>query len=169
MITATQLRDMFDYSPETGVFTRKHTTGYRGRWKAGSAVTGTRDTSGRIQIRIDKVAYLAHRLVWLYLNGEWPTTGIDHKDGDPVNNRADNLRLATASQNAQNQRRAHAGNITNRLGVTWHRRDRVYQASIRAEGKLNYLGTFSCPDKAYEAYRSAKAELHPFGTLGGVT
>lgn len=82
------------------------------------------------------------------------TLFADHIDGDTLNNRRVNLRIATPSQNAQNQRVFR----TNRLGlkgvhkVTWGNK---YCACIRVSGKRIYLGNFDDPKDAHAAYCAA--------------
>jgi hypothetical protein len=84
---------------------------------------------------------------------------VDHIDGNPLNNRRSNLRLATPSENQWNQKRSCA-NTSGFKGVGWHERDRRWQARIRKEGKLYHLGNFKSPEEAHEAYCRAAAELH---------
>jgi hypothetical protein len=61
------------------------------------------DQYGYRLIRIDKVLYREHHLVWLKETGEWPSFEIDHKDGDPSNNCYKNLRKADRHGQGANQ------------------------------------------------------------------
>jgi hypothetical protein len=93
MLTAERLRELLDYDPETGVFTRRITTGRNRRWKAGDKVSGRPSaTTGYLGIGIGKRRYAAHRLAWLWMTGEWPKNLMDHRDCDRTNNRWVNLR-----------------------------------------------------------------------------
>lgn len=90
---------------------------------------------------------------------------IDHRDGNGLNNRRSNLRVATSSQNKQNQG-IRADNTSGFKGVTWVKRDRKWQARIEVGGKRRFLGLFKTPEAAHAAYVAANAELH--GSFGRV-
>ena len=132
---------------------------------------GSHHKAGYRQIKIDGVFYLEHRVVWLLAHGAWPELPIDHIDGDRANNRPVNLRLATTTQNAQNQRRAPTSNKSSGLlGVVWEkgtpgRRRGRWCAQIRVDGVLHRLGRFDDKDEAHAAYLSAKRRLHGHCTI----
>lgn len=111
-------------------------------------------------IRVDGRRYLAHRLAWLIMTGEWPATEVDHRDTDPGNNAWTNLRLATRSQNMQNRRAAGRNSATGVLGVSPCRSR--YRAVIKTSGRIRHLGVFATVEAAEAAYLAAKVELHPF-------
>ena len=98
MLTAEFVRTLFDYNSETGVFTRRVS---RGKSPAGS-IAGSCGSDGYIRIGIDGRSYRAHRLAWLYVNGFWPTSQIDHVNCIRTDNRASNLREATHGENQTN-------------------------------------------------------------------
>jgi hypothetical protein len=98
-LTANRLREVLDYNSETGVFTWR--VALRPRMKIGT-VAGWLDERGYRRVRIDARPYLAHRLAWLWMTGEWPSGRLDHRDGDPGNNCWSNLREAMQSQNSAN-------------------------------------------------------------------
>jgi hypothetical protein len=90
------------------------------------------------------------------VTGEWPPERleVDHKDCDPSNNRWDNLRLATASQNQANKKVSRA-NTSGFKGVSWHKDDKRWRAQIRMGGKKVHLGSFDTPESAHRAYSEA--------------
>lgn len=158
---------ILDYDPDTGVFTwrprpREYFATRRAysTWNAryAGAVSKSPDATGYLLISINKRRYKAHRLVWLYMTGRWPTSLIDHIDGDRANNRFSNLREATPSQNAANSR-ARSDNHTGIRGVTWHEMRGKWRARIRAFGKEKHLGLFDNIDDAAAAYERAALEL----------
>lgn len=159
MLTQAQVKELFDYDPETGIIrwmVRK------GSVQAGT-VAGSPNDRGYIQIRIDKTTYRAHRLAWLIFYGRWPENQIDHINGIRTDNRIKNLREANAAQNAQNQRTASSDNKSGYLGVSVFRNK--WQAQIMVNGKNRYIGVYDTPEEAHEAYLAKKRELHEFNTL----
>jgi hypothetical protein len=97
-LTADRLRSLVSYDSETGVFTWR--VSRRGA-KAGE-IAGSVRADGRRLIRIDYERYLASRLAWLYVYGEWPSDLIDHIDRNHSNDAISNLRQATSQQNHWN-------------------------------------------------------------------
>ena len=98
MITQKRLKEVLDYNHVTGTF--YWISGNQGR--VAGAVAGSRESGGYIQIGLDYKKYRAHRLVWLYIYGCFPNGGLDHINGICDDNRIENLREATISQNAMN-------------------------------------------------------------------
>ncbi len=92
---------------------------------------------------------------------------IDHIDGNPANNRLENLRDVSRAVNGQNQKRAQRHNGTGVLGVTRRRnaKSNPYQAHIVVDGRPKYLGVFPTADAASAAYIAAKRALHEGCTL----
>lgn len=78
---------------------------------------------------------------------------VDHANGDPLDNRRENLRLCTNSQNQQN-RRAVQG-VSKYKGVTWHKSAGKWQAQIKVDGRNVYLGLFGSEADAAQAYADA--------------
>lgn len=159
-MSAERLKALFNYDAETGVFTRRVRTAQRSR--AGQSA-GTANARGCVRISIDSRLYLAHRLAWLYITGEWPANGIDHKDGNPSNNAFANLRDVTPRINSENQRRARSDNSNGLLGVT--NSGAKFRAGIQISGKKLHLGSFDTPNSAHQAYLSAKRRMHEGNTL----
>lgn len=143
-LTQARLKELFDYDSEKGAFSRR---------VAGKSAVGSVGRSGYRQIMIDGRQYYAHRLAWLFVNGEWPENQIDHINGLRDDNRISNLRGATASENQQN---------TGRVSVCWNSQAEKWQASIRRGGTRTYLGIFRDRADAVAAYLAAKARMHAF-------
>lgn len=78
---------------------------------------------------------------------------IDHKNGNGLDNRRENLRLASNQQNQQNSQISKA-NKTGFKGVSIHPSGK-YQSSIRANNKDIYLGLFADPKEAAQVYDNA--------------
>jgi hypothetical protein len=91
---------------------------------------------------------------------------IDHIDGDGLNNRRCNLRLATKAQNAHNSR-VRSDNKSGYKGVSWNKKAGKWVAQIQINTKTKYLGLFTTPEDAYAAYCKASAKFHgDFGRVG---
>jgi hypothetical protein len=148
------------YFPETGTFARKRKRLGRPR----SGVAGHVNKQGYRRIQVGSRLYAAHQLVWLVETGDWPSSMIDHRDGERDNNRFGNLRISNNSFNLQNQRRARADNRTaGLLGVSGERGK--FRARIWVRGRSISLGHFADPGEAHSAYLSAKRSLHPGCTI----
>lgn len=145
---AARVRELLRYDPETGRFT----------WRSGPKIGSEAGSRGGryAQIMIGKKNYLAHRLAWLYVHGYVPPQEVDHVNGNPRDNRIENLRLASKSQNAQNQRRS-AKNSSGHKGVSWSRHKQRWRAAIKVGSRSIHLGYFRDPARAAEAYRHAAA------------
>ena len=84
------------------------------------------------------------------------TDQVDHRNGNGLDNRRKNLRLATRSQNCCNARRRKDATLPYR-GIKLDKRDGKYHARISINGKRKHLGTFSDPISAALAFdRAAK-------------
>lgn len=160
MITQEELRELLQYNPDTGVFTRVQP---RARKHKKGDLAGTITTDGYVHIEINGRTYKAHRLAWLYVTGEWPKGLLDHKDGAKDNNAWGNLREASRSLNGQNQTKAHAHSKTGILGVTPRRGKFV--STINIEGRNKMLGTFDDAELAELVYLEAKAKFHTGAVL----
>lgn len=151
-----RVRQLFQYSPETGEFVVVVSTGTR---YAGT-LAGTTNSNGYRQISVDGRVWLAHRLAWLCLTGEWPEKQIDHIDGNKTNNSAANLRLSTGSQNCAN-RGCQSNSKSGIKGVWFVPKDNAWTAMIRTKRKGYHLGYFGTPEEASAAY--AEAAKNMFG------
>lgn len=165
-LTAERVRELLNYDPETGIFTRR--SGRGTRWYAGEAV-GSRQKSGYIEIGLCYQRVYAHRLAWLYMTGSWPKEQIDHKNGNRADNSFANLREATQAVNSQNQRRARSDNKAGLLGVfhRYHTKNsgERFLAMISVDGRLKRIGLFPSAEEAHAAYVEAKRRLHEGCTI----
>lgn len=84
---------------------------------------------------------------------------VDHRDSDGLNNSRTNLRLATRSQNKFNSRMS-ASNTSGYKGVSWHKRQKKWNAYICVNCKLMHLGSFDSPEDAADAYDKAAIQYH---------
>ena len=161
--TQSRLKELLNYDPDTGIFTWRVN---RSNVKAGS-VTGCKANNGYLLIRVDRKAYLAHRLAWCYFYGEdaIPTL-VDHKNGTKSDNRIGNLRPGTKITNGQNRHAAQSNNKSSGLlGVAYIPHTKKFTAYIDKDKKRTYLGLFEDKNDAHAAYLKAKRETHEGCTI----
>jgi len=91
---------------------------------------------------------------------------VDHRDGNGLNNKRSNIRVATNSENQANRKVRAAGASSRFRGVTLHRRTGKWQACIKCLGTSLYLGLFCNEEDAALAYNAA-ALLH-FGEFANL-
>jgi len=84
---------------------------------------------------------------------------VDHRNGDGLYNRRDNIRLATSSQNHCNRSISKA-NTSGFKGVSWDRQKGRWQARIKLRGQQTWLGYFDTAEDAHKAYAAAATKLH---------
>lgn len=164
-LTADELRRVLDYDLASGVFRWRECRGTRA---AKGATAGSLMTIGYIEIRIFKRLYLAHRLAWLWVTGEWPNEQVDHINNVRNDNSWANLRAASNAQNNANTPRRKS-NSTGFKGVYFSKSARKYAASITVNYKSYHLGLYATPQEAHAAYiLAAKEHFGDFAHDGNV-
>ena len=145
----TQARALELFSYQDGSLIWKVTNSNRA--KAGT-VAGTTRKDGYQKIRIGGKPNYLHRIVFLMHFGSVPAV-IDHIDGDPGNNRIENLRAADMRLNQGNKRGEKRGDTPK--GVDWKPRIQKWQARLSIKGKQVYLGVYATKEEAHAAYMKA--------------
>lgn len=90
--------------------------------------------------------------------GAPPEKEVDHADGDGLNNCRDNLRLATASQNAQN-RKTPSNNTSGHKGVQWNRKIEKWVVRIKKDGRMKEIGAYLDKEEAAASYADVSRVL----------
>ena len=98
-----------------------------------------------------------HRLIMNAPSG----VEVDHINGDGLDNRKENMRLCSHSQNLQNQRNDSSRGSSIYRGVSWSKKDKKWVAQICKEYSNEILGYFKDEKEAGLAYN--KAALVYFG------
>jgi hypothetical protein len=158
-LTAQRVRELLDYNPESGILTWRVNRSNR---PMGSQA-GTINKHGHMCVGIDGSIRYAHRLIWLWVYGEWPDGEVDHINGIRADNRIANLRCGDRRLNMENKRRAMRNSKSGVLGVTLA--GGRWRASIGVGGRTLHLGTFDTPEMAHERYLLAKRRLHEGCTI----
>lgn len=134
------------YDPLTGVLVWR--VSKRGHRRAGD-VAGSLNAAGYWRVKVCQVAYLAHRVAWALFYGREPDGEIDHIDGNPLNNRIVNLRLATRAQNCANVKGS---------GVRYEADRGKWLARICVNRRQINLGRYDTEAEARAAYDVAKVK-----------
>jgi hypothetical protein len=159
ILTQDRVRELLDYDPDTGVFTRKSAASrYSVSYEVGD-VAGSLNRKGYIQICVDGEVHLAHRLAWLYMTGAWPNLQIDHRDTNKANNVWDNLREATNGQNKANTP-VYKCTRSGLKGAYWEAKRGKWASKIRVDSRLRHVGYFDSAEEAHRAFVVAAASHH---------
>lgn len=156
MLSQEILKELLHYDSETGVFTWKETRAANAKI---GAVAGTKTSKGYLDVCVARRQYKAHRLAWLYVNGAFPQTQIDHINGNKSDNRIVNLRLATPSQNKCNTP-TYRNNKSGYKGVSWFKNRSKWAAQCQVSGKNKVIGFFETPELASRAYQEFAKNHH---------
>lgn len=163
----TFLRECFSYDRHTGkLFWKKRPLRHFASraayliWNrrfAGKEITHV-GVDGYVIVTLSKINRRAHRIIWKIVTGQEPPECLDHRDGNRTNNKWNNLRAVTGSQNATNRTLQSCKNSTGFRGV--------YKAKDkwRAFLFINYervdLGLYETPEMAYAARKAAERKMY---------
>jgi hypothetical protein len=132
----------------------------RGFNKTKGKEVGSVSSDGHMVVCIKYKRYYVHRLIWIMHNGAIPgDMEIDHKDGNPLNNHIENLRIANKSQNGCN-RGKNKNNKSGFKGVMFYKAYNKWTAQIKINRKGKSLGYFDTPEEASIAYQNAAKLYH---------
>lgn len=115
-----------------------------------------RKSSGR------RTIYMHREIMRITIGCDLNGIQVDHQDGDRLNDRRSNLRIATHADNMRN-RGKQENNTSGHPGVSWHKRDKVWQSQISVNDKTIHLGLFTDLQDAIVARRAA--EIQHFETF----
>lgn len=150
------LKSVLEYREDVGELFWKVTRSQNAR--KGSAA-GTDHNSGYRAVHLCGKIYLSHRLIWAIMYGNWPINYIDHIDGNKKNNKLENLREASKSQNCQNSR-VRKDSTSGSKGVNWHTRKKKWTVRVQANKARKFIGYFDTFEEATIAAKMAQEELH---------
>jgi hypothetical protein len=153
-LTQARLKELLHYNPETGVFTWRVSGG---RFQAGSRAGGVESSSGYRAIGVQRKNIREHRLAFLYMTGALPKFCVDHINGNRDDNRWENLRAATYSENAHNMKKSAPKSGVR--GVYYHKYG-FWCARVWLAGRVAYCKYFTSLDDAAQAVREARKNLH---------
>lgn len=107
---------------------------------------------------------LMHREILGLGSGRDPE--VDHRNGDGLDNRRSNLRIATTGQNQQNQHGARRDNLSSGVrGVAWNKKNSKWMARVMLAGEQHYLGCFDTVEEAEATVVAFRRERMPFSAM----
>jgi hypothetical protein len=169
------LHQLLRYEPETGKLYWKPRYSSDdanqkklNRWNganAGKEALCTRDRTGHLCGTFQRRTFYAHRIVWKMHYSEDPKYGIDHIDGNPANNKIENLRSVPHRENMKNTS-IPKSNKSGVSGISWFARYGKWSARIFPNGKGVFLGYFEDLEDAAAAVREARKK-HNFHSNHG--
>lgn len=130
MVTQNYLLDNFIYNPETGEFKRRN--GNKTGWVEYTKL------KMYLRLSINYKKYHIHRLIFLYMTGEFPQDTIDHIDGDSLNNKWNNLRAVSMKVNNQNLGLFYS-NKSGISGVWFNPKRQRWDATIKINEKTTHV------------------------------
>jgi hypothetical protein len=138
------LRETFSYCPRTGVMSR--------RMKAGGfkPCSCSLNLQGYKRVMFCGRAMYQHRLAFFLMEGRWPKDEVDHKNLDRSDNRWDNLREATKSENMSNVKSNN---------VTFDQRSGRWVGQVTKDRQRWGIGSFDCIAQAVKAAKKLKREV----------
>jgi len=135
MLTMDLVNKYFEY--KDGTLYWKEKTSNKSNVKIGDAC-GRQNKDGYIQTTVHNKLYGNHRIIFLMFNGYLPEI-VDHIDGNRLNNRIENLRAATMSQNLHNAKLSKA-NKSGIKGVSWEKDRNTWKVQIGVNGTTKRIG-----------------------------
>lgn len=146
-----KLRDESGFDSSRGY--NVHKNKYAGK------LAGNLGNNGYLSVRINGKSKLNHRVIWEMFNGAIPAgMEIDHIDTNPLNNRIENLRLASSANNKWNMNRP-SHNTSGFKGVSLFKKTGRYESYIKVSGKKKHIGFFPTAELAHKAYKEEADKL----------
>ena len=153
-LTQERLKELLNYCHKTGVFTWAIDRNFG--TKAGD-IAGKKSGDWYCNIGIDYKRYMAHRLAFLYMTGEFPSGNVDHIDHDYRNNSWDNLRVATQQENTKNQSKRRQ-NTSGTTGISFDKISGTWVAKIGVDMKTLYIGRHKDIKEAIKLRKAAEVK-----------
>lgn len=149
---------LFDYQDTLIWKARLSDPAWTARW-AGKPAGGAAREDGYVQVKAGGRFYRRSRLVWVWHNGAIPAgLWVDHINRDRSDDRIENLRLATPSENACNSE--SRSNLRGARGVTQFPRCSRFYVRVAVGGVRKYVGSYATASEAETAYKEAAEHLH---------
>ncbi|EPA6882664.1 HNH endonuclease signature motif containing protein [Pseudomonas aeruginosa] len=158
------MHECFDYQDGKLIWKERPTHHFIDEWRqkifnsrqagceAGTVVSGYR----MVKFSWGKVG--SHRIAFLMHHGFLPAE-VDHINGDPLDNRIENLRAATHAENLRNIKTS-TRNTSGQKGVSWHKKSGKWSVGIRLNGRWAHLGLFASYEDAVSCRKTAEQDIY---------
>jgi len=148
-----QLQELFENRDGALYWRKTISTMARAGRKAGCT-----NSRGYLVVGLNYKKYLIHRLIWV-MHGNDPVAVIDHINGNTTDNRIENLRASTHTENMCNAKRSRR-NTSGIKGVSWNKSSRKWIGSVWYQQKMYKTPAFEIKEQCAEAVRMLRLELH---------
>lgn len=156
MLKQLEALKLFDYIDGI-LYCKEKTNSKSNKLKIGDKV-GSLTASGYLRTRINYQEHYVHKIIFLMHYGYTPRI-VDHIDGNTLNNKIENLRYATLSQN-QHNRAASKNNTSGFKNVSWCKRTKKWQVNLAVNGKSMGFGRFEDIELADLVAKEARDKYH---------
>jgi hypothetical protein len=144
------------YDYQDGQLIRKKTTSRLG--KAGDVAGFFDKKIGYLRVGIRGKHYLVHRIIFMMHNGYMPEEA-DHINGNKLDNRIENLRSASKSENLRN-RASNKNNQSGYKNVAWHKQHKKWSVTLNYDGSKHHIGYFEDLELADLVAQEARDKYH---------
>lgn len=129
------------------------------KWKV--VASKVNQSQGYCQVRFNGKLYMYHVILWILFHKENIPEGfgIDHINGNKIDNKIENMRMVTQRENCQNMK-CHRGGAL--VGSIHRKTDKKYRAQISINSKDIYLGYYKTAEEAHEAYETACQHIEEY-------
>jgi hypothetical protein len=152
MISQLELLELFEYKDGELYWKKNYFKNLVGK------VVGYDNKNGYKKVVIKHKHYFVHRLIFLINHGYMPDL-IDHIDGNPLNNKIENLRKATRAENALNSK-LQSKNTSGCKNVTWNKDRKKWIVYVKVNKKATYFGQYDCLELADLVAQEARDKYH---------
>jgi hypothetical protein len=154
MIDQETVKKLFHYDAESGMLLWRNGNGRNVKpWQEAKASNG----QGYYTVKINGTSYRVHRLIWLYVYGNFPDKYIDHKNRIRNDNRLCNLRDVNTTDNAQNISLPNH-NTSGHIGVSWIKSHNAWTVFVKVNKKNKWLGYYKNLNDAIAARKAGEKQ-----------
>ena len=150
------VKKLFHYDAESGMLLWRYGNGRNVKpWQQAKAPNG----QGYYTVKINGTNYRVHRLIWLYVYGDFPKEDIDHKNRIRNDNRLCNLRAVSRTDNCQNISLPNH-NKSGHIGVSWFELRKTWTVYVKVNKKNKWLGYYKNLDDAIAARKAGEKQYY---------